>query len=600
MTPLATQLRLLSSHISKRRKRQLLLLLGLLLISSVVEIFSIGAVLPFLMAITAPEKLIQHPLLAPVLDRISIGTANELQVWLTAVFIFAVLLAGAVRILLAWVNLRLAYAIGADLSYDIYWRTLCQPYSVHVGRNSSQIVSVIVSKISTVIAGVVSPTLVLASSVFLLVNIFCVLFAFQPYVTVAASLIFGGAYLVIVRTTKALKLRNGKIVSESSTQVVKSIQEGIGGIRDILLDGSQKIHCDVYRKSDIPLRQAQGNLQFIAQSPRFLIEAVGMAFIAVVAFYLARQDEGFSTAIPVLGALAIGAQRMLPVMQQAYVSWSSITSARPVLDEVLDLLSQPILENSPETSVANVAFNDTIHLREVGFRYSEERPQILNKVNLEIKKGSRIGIIGPTGSGKSTFIDVLMGLLRPTHGDITVDGVKIDDENLLGWQRHIAHVPQSIFLTDSSIADNIAFGVPQNNIDLERVRLAAGLAQIAGDIERWPAGYDTRVGERGIRLSGGQRQRVGIARALYKRSDVILFDEATSALDTATEKAVMDAIDKLSSDLTIIIIAHRLSTLSGCDSIVEFAKDGVVRLRSYSAILETTALPKAGSICRAE
>jgi ABC-type multidrug transport system fused ATPase/permease subunit len=562
------------------------MLLLLVIIASFAEIISIGSVLPIILAIMDPQKVIQKLSSIPFIDEIVFISVQQFQIWLTLLFVVSILIAAAVRILLSWVNLRLAYAIGADLSYEIYWRTLNQPYSVHIGRNSSQILSVIVSKVSSIIAGVISPILLIISSFLLFFSISAILFIIEPKVTIAASVCFGLIYVVLIRTTKELRRRNAKIVAEKSTEVVKSLQEGLGAIRDILLDGSQKIHCEIYRNADNPLRRSQGNLQFLAQSPRFFIEAVGMIFIAVVSLILSQRDEGFSVAIPALGALAIGSQRLLPIMQQTYVSWTSLTNSHSILKEIITLLNQPLSLSLQASKLIRVPFSNVINFRDVYFNYDEKKQFILNKINLDIKKGSRVGIIGPTGSGKSTLIDLLMGLLQPSNGFISVDGVVLDDINLAAWQKHIAHVPQNIFLTDNSIAENIAFGVDKKFIDFDKVQYAANLAQISEVIEKWPDGYQTRVGERGLRLSGGQRQRIGIARALYKNADVIIFDEATSALDNETEKALMDAIDSLSQDFTIIIVAHRISTLSRCTEIIQLDKNGNTRIRNYDQIVE--------------
>jgi ATP-binding cassette subfamily B protein len=311
--------------------------------------------------------------------------------------------------------------------------------------------------------------------------------------------------------------------------------------------------------------------------------------IAALAYTLAQQSDGIAKAIPVLGALALGAQRMLPMMQQAYASWSSIQGGQASLKDTLDLLDQPLPDYASHPSVNPLPFRNRVLLNQLSFRYSPQSPWVLKDINLHIIKGSRVGFTGTTGSGKSTLLDIVMGLLVPTEGSFEVDGQVITTSNHRAWQAHIAHVPQVIFLADSSIEENVAFGQQKNKIDHERVRRAASQAQIADTIETWPDKYQTFVGERGIRLSGGQRQRIGIARALYKQADVIIFDEATSALDNETEQAVMQAIEGLSEDLTILIIAHRLTTLRNCTQIVELADGGVRRIGSYQEIVTNAA-----------
>ena len=314
-----------------------------------------------------------------------------------------------------------------------------------------------------------------------------------------------------------------------------------------------------------------------------------MMLIAGLAYSLAQQDDGLAKTIPILSALALGAQRLLPVLQQAYGAWSSIQGGQASLQDTLKLLDQPLPEYAGQSSVIALPFERNISLKQLCFRYNLQMPYVLKHLNYTIAKGSRVGFIGTTGSGKSTLLDIVMGLLQPTDGSLEIDGKVVTLRNNRAWQAHIAHVPQAIFLGDSTIEENIAFGVPKDRIDHQRVQQAAQQAQISDSIESWPKQYQTFVGERGIRLSGGQRQRIGIARALYKQADVIIFDEATSALDNETEQAVMQAIEGLSQDLTLLIIAHRLTTLKNCTQIVELGDGSIKRVGSYQEIVNQSA-----------
>jgi ATP-binding cassette subfamily B protein len=575
-------------HISPRRRGQFGLLLALMVVSSFAEILSIGSVLPFLAVLAAPSQVYEHPMAQPFIDRLGLSSADQLLFPLALAFGLASLVAGAMRLLLLWCSTRLSFATGSDLSVSIYRRTLYQPYAVHLARNSSEIINGISSKTNAVIYSVMTPCLVLVSSGIMLIAILAVLISVDPIISSLAFGGFGLIYVAIARLTRAQKIRNGENIARESTRVIKSLQEGLGGIRDVLIDGSQATYCQIYRSADSSLRVAQGNNQFVAQSPRYGMEALGMLMISALAYMLSLQSDGIAKAIPVLGALAMGAQRLLPVMQQAYQSWSSMQGSQASFQDALDLLDQSLPEYADEPPPEPLPFRRCIRLNQIGFRYGPEFPWVLKDVNLLVEKGSRIGFIGTTGSGKSTLLDVVMGLLQPTEGSLEVDGQGVLASNRRAWQMHIAHVPQAIFLSDASIEENIAFGVSPDQIDHERVNRAARQAQIADLIESWPQKYQTLVGERGIRLSGGQRQRIGIARALYKQADVIVFDEATSALDSETERAVMDAIAGLSQSLTVLIVAHRLSTLKDCSPIVELGAGGVLRLGSYREIVATT------------
>ena len=312
-----------------------------------------------------------------------------------------------------------------------------------------------------------------------------------------------------------------------------------------------------------------------------------MVLIAGLAFTLSQQSEGLEKAIPVLGAMALGAQRLLPIVQQGYSSWSLINSSQASLQDALELLDQSLPNYANKPISDPIPFKHTIELKQLSFRYSLNSPYVINQVDLTIRKGTRVGFVGSTGSGKSTLLDIVMGLLEPTSGALEIDGTRITLGNQRSWQARIAHVPQEIFLFDGTIEENIAFGVPKDQIDLQRVKLAAQQAQIANIIANWPNQYQTSVGERGIRLSGGQRQRIGIARALYKQADVIIFDEATSALDTETEQSVMQSIEGLSKELTLLIIAHRITTLENCTEIVELGKGGIKSIANYNDIVKT-------------
>jgi ATP-binding cassette subfamily B protein len=362
------------------------------------------------------------------------------------------------------------------------------------------------------------------------------------------------------------------------------VQEGLGGIRDVLLDHSQGLFARRFNQIDWPLRQAQASNNIIGPSPRFAVEALGMVLIALLGNYMTVSGGGVAAALPTLGALALGAQRLMPLLQLTYQGWVMVAGNRRVLDDVVDLLQQPVSEDTKD-QIMPLHFSVGIRFQSVAFAYQPNLPVVLQDLTLTIPKGSKVGFIGTTGSGKSTLMDLLMGLLQPSAGQISVDDIPLVGEARLGWQRNIAHVPQAIFLADASFAENIAFGVAADQVDMVRVHHAAQRAQISQFIESSPKGYGAMVGERGVRLSGGQRQRIGIARALYKQATVLVFDEATSALDTETEEAVMEAIDGLGKELTIVLIAHRLTTLKNCTQIVELAGGHIKRLGTYQELV---------------
>jgi ABC-type multidrug transport system fused ATPase/permease subunit len=535
-------LRRLWHHLSRRRRQQLFAVLCLMAASALAEVVSLGALLPFLGVLSSPERVFNHPLVANVAVRWGITSAEQLVLPFTLAFATVAVTAGSIRLMLLWATTRLSFAAGADLGIEVYRRTLYQPYSVHVARNSSEVISGITGKVAGVVYGGLMPVLALLSSSLMIVAIMSALLGIDATVALVAATVVGTSYALITKLARRRLEVNGQRIADEQTQLLKALQEGLGGIRDVLLDGTQELYCRIYVKADQPLRRAQGSNLFIASSPRFVIETVAMVLIAAIAYGLFNQREGSASALPVLGALALGAQRLLQAVQVAFGAWAGMTGSKAALADALDLLDQPLPLTRPREQIAPLKFDHAIHFRNVDFRYRHDGPWVLQDFNLSIPKGGRIGIVGATGSGKSTVLDLLMGLLDPERGEILVDAVPVVGEQLGAWQQLIAHVPQHIYLADSSIAENIAFGVARESIDRDRVRNAARQAHIAEFIESSTGGYDAHVGERGIRLSGGQRQRIGIARALYKRANVLVFDEATSALDSVTESSVMEAI----------------------------------------------------------
>ncbi len=557
-------------HLSGRRAFQLGLLVLVMLASGGAELLSLGAVLPFLTVLTNPDQLWQQPLVQELASRVGFTQASDLLLPATMAFAVAALLAALIRISNLWLNGRLAAAVGSDLSCEAYRRTLYQSYEVHVQRNSAAVITATTTQIGyTIIA--LNSLLQLVTSAVVAIGLLIGLLLIDAPVAFGSAALFGIAYGALAITTRLELRSNGQKIAEASSRQLKALQEGLGAIRDVLLEGSQSTYLKIYQKADRSQRQLSAKNSFLSTFPRYALEALGMVAIALLGGILVLQRGNGAAVIPLLGALALGSQRLLPALQQIYSGWATLKGYNAAMQTVLAMLSQPMPAHASVSEP--LPLRDGIRLQGVHFSYGQEQPEVLRGLDLEIHRGERIGLIGSTGSGKSTMVDLLMGLLAPTAGKVLVDGVVLNDpkhpERLAEWRAAIAHVPQSIYLADSSIAENIAFGIPFKEINFNRVRQAAKQAQIASFIEDSPEGYRTFVGERGIRLSGGQRQRIGIARALYKQARVLVFDEATSALDTETEEAVMSAVEKLSQDLTVLMIAHRLSTISGCDRVIE-------------------------------
>lgn len=575
-------------HVNVKHRRHMLWLVGLMVISAISEVFTIGAVMPFVAVLATPERLFDFPRFQLINNYFHFNSPEQLVLPVVLIFGFLAILTGVIRLFLLFFTTRMSFSIGSDLSLEIYRRTLHQPYRVHISRNSSEVINVISSKVDLIISAIFLNGLTLISSILILLIILGVLLTINFKLTLMTLLGFGLIYLTIVRLTRKTLLLNSQKISSESINLTKSLREGLGGIRDILVDGTQESFIEMYRKTDISLRRAQSVNHFIGHSPRFLMESLGMFFIAFLAYFLTKQTDEFSAALPTLAVVGLGAQRMLPLLQQIYASITGMLGSKATLVDVLKLLRQayPKPMRVRDMNISPVSFNRYIQFKNVSFRHKNADFDILDRVNLKIKKGDRIGIIGKTGSGKSTLLDILMALLEPSKGLIEVDGISINANNAKSWQSILSHVPQHIFLADSSIAENIAFGLTKREIDFTKVALVAKKAQLSDFISKLPDQYNSRVGEFGIHLSGGQRQRIGIARALYKDAAIIVMDEATSALDDKTEDAIMDSIESMDKKITILMVAHRIQTLKNCDWIVELQDGRIKNICTYDELVK--------------
>lgn len=574
------------AHISRRRRIQVVLLLLVMLVSGGAELVSLAAVVPFLAVLSDPESLWQSQLVQDLSPRLGLSEANQLLLPVSIVFVVATALAALVRLSNLWLNGSIAAAMGSDLSCEAYQRTLYQPYDVHLQRNSAVVITSNTTQIDNTVQALGSLLRMITAAV-VAAGLLAGLLLIDAKVAIAAATLFGSLYAILAITTRRELRSNSNQIAEAYSQQLKALQEGLGAIRDVLLDGSQHTFLKIYGKADRPLRQLLAKNVFLGAFPRYALEAVGMIAIALLGGLVVFERGSAAAAIPLLGTLALGAQRLLPALQQIYNGWTILKSSSAAMESVLAMLNQPLQH---QAIVAKpLALTESICLQKVHFRYAPDQLEVLQGIDLEIQRGERIGLIGETGSGKSTTIDLLMGLLAPTAGRVLVDGMDLHDrlhpDRLIAWRAAIAHVPQSIYLTDSSIAENIAFGVPSQEIDYDLVMNVANQAQISSFIETSLEGYKTVVGERGICLSGGQRQRIGIARALYKQSSILVLDEATSALDMETEEQVMAAVESLSDELTIIMIAHRLSTVERCDRVIRIDQGVVLHDGPFNELL---------------
>ena len=552
-------------HISPKKRFYLKLLIIVMVVTSFAEIISLGSVLPFLGLLIYPENS-EYRYLLSYFDIKSIFGEN-IFLAATLILIFSSIFVAFMRLFLLWLTTKVSISIGSDISYQAYKKTLYQPYIVHISRNTSNVIATISTKTNTVIYNAILPTLHILSSLMIASSMILTLLFLNAKITLIAFFFFALFYFVIVFSIRKVLQKKGEAISSNQNLLIKALQEGLSGIRDILIDGSQSFFLRYFKKADYGLRRAQGFNYFLGQSPRYIMESSAIIFIAVLAYKFSNSNGPEKSILPSLGVLALAAQKLLPVMQQIFVSWTSLQSGKAGLNDILLLLNQQVPEKNIKSN--DVFFRKSITLKDISFRYNKDGPWVLHKINLDIKKGQIIGFIGKTGGGKSTLIDIIMGLLEPSKGSVFIDGSLLNQSNCQSWKAHISHVPQFIFLADSSIKENIAFGLPVEEINDNLINYATEKAQLLDFVNSLPEKFDTIIGERGMRLSGGQRQRIGIARALYKKSEIIILDEATSSLDNETESYVMNGLEGIPGNITLIIIAHRLSTLKSCSKVFE-------------------------------
>jgi ABC-type multidrug transport system fused ATPase/permease subunit len=550
-------------------------------VASFMEAISISAVLPFIAVLSNPEKVFTHEVAKLFINILNIKTPEELLFPFTFCFCLLIFIGISLRLILLWAQTKIGYGTSAEFSNSIYLRTLYQPYSVHVSRNSSRVISGVTGKAGSILGSLITPLMNLISSSVTIIAIIITLFTINPFVALTAFFGFGVLYAGIILMVKKQLSANSVVLSRESIQMIKALQEGLGGIRDVLIDGTQGTYGKIFNKAQARYNESLANNLIVGNSPKLIVEFLGIIFICIIAYQLVLKGEGFMAAIPTLAALALGAQRLLPALQIFYFNWTTIRAGQHSVVDGLEFLEQPFPEHAHKVNPEPIVFEKSIKLENLSFKYNQDGAIVLKDLNITLEKGKRYGFVGTTGCGKSTLLDVIMGLLNPTKGYLKIDDKVIDNHNYRSWQVILAHVPQAIYLSDTSLAENIAFGIEIDRIDMKRVKEAAQKAQIAETIEALPQKYNTFVGERGIRLSGGQRQRIGIARALYKNAKVIVFDEATSALDNETELAVMEGIEQLADDLTILIVAHRVSTLKRCDKIFRMDKGEVIEEGGY-------------------
>jgi ABC-type multidrug transport system fused ATPase/permease subunit len=574
------------SVLTSRQRRWVLGAQFLSIVMALTTVVGIASIAPFFSVLGNPH-LIDRSGLLNWLYHLGFSNSRSFMVALGLSFMGLVLLANLINVIGSYVMIRLALRIGTDLQTILFAEYLHRPYLFHARTHSAVLFNNIIHETAGATNHILQNAFSLITNVVTALFIIVSVILLNPAVAAVMIVTLAGGYVLIYLAVRNRLLRAGEIASHFCIEQTKVVNESLGAIKEILVLRIQNFFRGSFEQSTRSVARASARTHLIGQSPKYVMECIAVAGLVAVAL-LAGGEDGIGSRLGQLTFLGFAAYRLLPTLQQAFLAIVKIRASRGGFASIVPDLrlarANEYRVDTPDSSW-QLAPRSEIRLKEVSFRYEPDRPPAVSAVSLRIPAHAAVGFVGANGSGKTTLVDLIAGLLVPGIGRIEVDGIALDDANRVGWQSRIAYVPQNIFLLDSTIAQNVAFSVPGREVDRERLLAAGGLAQLDEFVATLPGGYDHRVGERGVRLSGGQRQRIGIARALYTEASVLILDEATNALDGLTEQELVATIARLRGRNTVILIAHRLSTVRACDVIFEFGHGKIVGSGTYDELL---------------
>lgn len=586
-------LRQILQHLDIKRKKQLCGMLILQIIGGFAEVISLGALLPFLSILSNLETFVERKEIKFVIEILQLQTTQSLFLFFSITFVMIFILVALFKLFIFWLQIRVGVAIGHDLNSLFFSRLMNQNLEYHLYRNSGTLISRISYDLTGTLNFIVSSLQIITQCITISFIILALLF-YHFLAATSVILLVGGIYYLIMSSTRKVFVKNGRIVSDNKAEAIRQLQIGLSGIRDIILNNLQKEFTSRYARADRNFRVASAKSRFFNVAPRYILEIIGVAtLVFIVAFYSAS-EEGISSILPLIGLFGMATVRILPASQGIYSEFAKMQSLEISVKRALSIAS---LSDSAgqelEFKDNKIEFKDNITLQNVWFRYNHQVSEtnsswILQDISLTIPANKTIAFVGKTGGGKSTISDILLGLLYPVEGKILVDGKTISQNNVAAWRNTTASVPQFIFLLDATIRENISFGQSKNDTDLDKVFAACDAAEVTEFLKQKKLGVDEVIGENGLRLSGGQRQRIGIARALYKDASLIVFDEATSSLDNHTEKTIMNSIDSLHGHQTIVLIAHRLTTIRKADIIYEISDGKIIAQGDFDYLLQNS------------
>ena len=567
--------------LSRQERRGLGWIFVLMIVGSVLETLSLGLVVPVVGLLTRPNYIQNFPRINELL-----GYPTEHQFVIGMMFALVVVYIAKSFFLIwsAWVQRGYSASVTTRIGRQLFRSYLYQPYAFHLQRNSAVLIRNSQNS-GLVMTGIIDPILVISSDILVTAGLFVLLIKLEPIGSIATISIFGLTSWIFRKFTNSRIKTWGEIQNFHKRMLLQHLQQGFGGVKDVKILGTEEYFASQYGENLLKNSEVVRRFSIAQTLPRFGLEILTIIGLAVLVSTMVLLDSELPEILPVLGLFGAAAFRLLPAVNRLISNFQIINVSRPQVNEVfedLDLPDQLNHKNSDRSTLTSA-----ISIVDISFSYAESLKNVVSGVSVKIGRGEAVGLIGSSGSGKSTLVDILLGLLEPNSGKVLVDGSDIHDD-LRGWQDQIGYVPQSIFLTDDTLRRNVAFGLPKDKIDDDAVRSAIRSAQLEEFVASLPDGMETVVGERGVRLSGGQRQRIGIARALYNNPDVLVLDEATSSLDTETEHGVMQAVQALQGDKTVIIVAHRLSTVEYCDRLYRLENAQIVDEGTFSEVTSRT------------
>jgi ATP-binding cassette, subfamily B, bacterial PglK len=598
-----TMIRKLLKLFTIKERRKLYLLFGIMVVSSIIEVAGIASIMPFLSVLTNPSTIQDNKILSWLYSSFGFQSTNRFLIFTGVVVLVILIISNLFIFLTNWGLQRFSWMRSYTVSRRLLLNYLYQPYKFFLNQSSVNLGKNILSEIHVVVKGVVVPLLEIFSRGIVALFIFALLIAVEPVLAFSLVVILGGAYALTYRLIKQGLINRGKKRFKLNAEQFKAVNETFGDIKMLKLMGYEKYFLKRYSKPALEYSKINVMTQLIGSIPRYIIEIIAFGGVIVVILYLLATGKGLEEFLPLIGVYIFSIYRLLPSIQAIFSNSAAIRFNSQGLDILYDDFSTyNKLEDIPEKkNVKPMPFIREIEFKNIYFSYPGINKHFIKDLNIKIRANTSVAFVGATGAGKTTFANIVLGLLRPDSGKINVDGIELTDDNISSWQKNLGYIPQDIYMQDNTVKRNITFGVPEHMINMGAVTNAAKIANIHDFIENeLPDKYDTIVGERGIRLSGGQRQRIGIARAIYHNPSVLVLDEATSSLDSATEKDVFKAIENIAKTKTLIMIAHRLTTIQNCDVIYVMENGKIVGSGKYDQLLESNDVFKkiAGKLTR--